>query len=174
MKIALQLNGQPVEVELLERTAQEVRFRLQGKTYRFTGQKLRDGSWLIDEETAPGSWRRRGGTLWNAGRNTTRVQSGAQEARISEARAGTSENGGASALSPTAPMPGMVRRILVKKGAAVKEGDALCVLEAMKLQLTLSAGGDAVVREILVKEGEMVAEGAELVRLEAKTQKKKV
>jgi biotin carboxyl carrier protein len=46
------------------------------------------------------------------------------------------------------------------------------VLEAMKLQLTLSAGGDGTVNEILVREGEMVAEGAELVRITAKEAKK--
>jgi biotin carboxyl carrier protein len=172
MNLTLHINGQSVSVEVLERKAQAIQFRFQGKTYRFMGQKARDGSWLIDTETAPGLWQRHTGTLWHGGRNITRVQSGAQDAKATEITAGVADNAGTTALSPTAPMPGVIRKILTRKHAAVKDGDPLLVLEAMKLQLTLSAGGDGTVNEILVREGEMVAEGAELVRITAKEAKK--
>ena len=62
-------------------------------------------------------------------------------------------------------MPGLVRQVLVKKGDRVKAGQPLIVMEAMKLQTTLVAGGDGVVEAVLVKESEQVAEGAELVRI---------
>lgn len=94
-----------------------------------------------------------------------KVQLGALEARISEIKAGAAATSTAAALSPTAPMPGLIRQVLVKKGEHVKSGQALVVMEAMKLQTTLSAGGDGVVEAILVKPGDLVTEGAELVRI---------
>jgi 3-methylcrotonyl-CoA carboxylase alpha subunit len=66
-------------------------------------------------------------------------------------------------------MPGLVRQIFVKAGDRVTQGQALAVMEAMKLQITLSAGADATVDTIFVREGEMIAEGTELVRLIAGT-----
>ncbi len=51
------------------------------------------------------------------------------------------------------PMPGLVKAILVKPGQAVKQGDTLCIIEAMKMEMMLRAERDAVVREIHVGEG---------------------
>ena len=68
-------------------------------------------------------------------------------------------------LNPARADAGTVLRILVKAEERVEKGQPLAVMEAMKLQMTLSGGRHATVEAILVKEGEMVAEGAELVRL---------
>jgi 3-methylcrotonyl-CoA carboxylase alpha subunit len=56
--------------------------------------------------------------------------------------------------------------VLVKAGAKVKKGDALLILEAMKMEHTIAAPADGVVKEILFAAGEQVLEGAELVRME--------
>ena len=48
-------------------------------------------------------------------------------------------------------MPGVIRQILVKPGDKVKRDQPLVVMEAMKLQTTLTAGGDAKVEAVLVK-----------------------
>jgi len=66
-----------------------------------------------------------------------------------------------------APMPGLVRMVSVAAGATVGRGDALVVLEAMKMEHTLRAPRDGVVGEILVAEGEQVSDGALLLSLEA-------
>ncbi|MGB8277752.1 MAG: acetyl/propionyl/methylcrotonyl-CoA carboxylase subunit alpha [Methylovirgula sp.] len=50
------------------------------------------------------------------------------------------------------PMPGLVKAILVTPGQAVKEGEILCVIEAMKMENVLRAESDAVVKEIYVAE----------------------
>ncbi|MES2780491.1 MAG: biotin/lipoyl-containing protein [Bacteroidota bacterium] len=50
-----------------------------------------------------------------------------------------------------APMPGLVLRILVKEGQAVKKGDALLVLEAMKMENVIKATGEGVVKKITVQ-----------------------
>jgi 3-methylcrotonyl-CoA carboxylase alpha subunit len=67
----------------------------------------------------------------------------------------------------TAPMPGKVVSVLVKAGDAVKAGQALAVMEAMKMEHTLAAPRDGVVAELLYAAGDQVAEGAELLRLSA-------
>ncbi|MEC3860022.1 acetyl/propionyl/methylcrotonyl-CoA carboxylase subunit alpha [Mesobacterium sp. TK19101] len=65
-----------------------------------------------------------------------------------------------------APMPGLVRAVLVTAGQAVSAGDRLAVLEAMKMEHGLTAARDGVVAEVLVAEGAQVEAGAALIRLE--------
>jgi 3-methylcrotonyl-CoA carboxylase alpha subunit len=65
-----------------------------------------------------------------------------------------------------APMPGRVVRVAVSAGDAVREGDVLAVLEAMKMEHRLLAARDGVVGEVLVRSGDQVEAGLELVRLE--------
>ena len=67
----------------------------------------------------------------------------------------------------TAPMPGKVVSFSVKAGDAVKKGQALAVMEAMKMEHTIAAPADGVVQELLYAAGDQVTEGAELVRLVA-------
>ena len=62
-----------------------------------------------------------------------------------------------------APMPGKVLSVKVKAGDAVDEGDALVILEAMKMEHTLSAAKAGTVKEVLVSEGEQVDGGDALV-----------
>ena len=63
----------------------------------------------------------------------------------------------------TAPIPARVTRVLVAPGDAVKRGAALLVLEAMKMELTISAPQDGVIATMPHGVDEMVQEGAELV-----------
>ncbi len=65
-----------------------------------------------------------------------------------------------------APMPGLVKSVLVSPGTAVAAGDRLAILEAMKMEHTLTAGQDGVVAEVLVAEGDQVEAGAALIILE--------
>jgi propionyl-CoA carboxylase alpha chain len=69
--------------------------------------------------------------------------------------------------SANSPMPGQVLRILVAKGQAVKPGDGLIVLEAMKMEQTIKATIQGVVRAVLVKPAEVVAPGQMLVEIES-------
>jgi 3-methylcrotonyl-CoA carboxylase alpha subunit len=67
----------------------------------------------------------------------------------------------------TAPMPGKVVAFLAKAGEAVKAGQPLAVMEAMKMEHTIAAPRDGTVAELLYGVGDQVAEGAELLRLAA-------
>jgi 3-methylcrotonyl-CoA carboxylase alpha subunit len=55
----------------------------------------------------------------------------------------------------------------VKPGDAVKKGQALAVMEAMKMEHTIAAPADGTVQELLFAPGDQVAEGAELLKLAA-------
>ncbi|MEY4976868.1 MAG: Acetyl-/propionyl-coenzyme carboxylase alpha chain [Pseudomonadota bacterium] len=67
----------------------------------------------------------------------------------------------------TAPMPGKVVSFFVKAGDPVRSGQALAVMEAMKMEHTIAAPADGVVAELLYAPGDQVGEGAELLRLQA-------
>lgn len=66
----------------------------------------------------------------------------------------------------TAPMPGKVISIAVTAGEAVKKGQLLAILEAMKMEHTLNAPADGVVTEVLYVAGDQVSEGVELLKLQ--------
>jgi pyruvate carboxylase subunit B len=65
-----------------------------------------------------------------------------------------------------APMPGMVTRVLVVAGDAVRAGDSIVVMEAMKMENELRAKSDAKVRAVVVTPGTAVEKGMVLVELE--------
>ena len=67
----------------------------------------------------------------------------------------------------TAPMSGKILSVLVAAGAQVEKGAPLLVMEAMKMEHTISAPAKGRVAEIRFAAGEQVAEGAELVAFEA-------
>ena len=66
----------------------------------------------------------------------------------------------------TAPMPGRIIKVMAQAGRKVAKGDPLLILEAMKMEHTITAPADGVVKELHYAAGEQVLEGAELIRLE--------
>lgn len=65
----------------------------------------------------------------------------------------------------TAPMPGNILKVNVTPGQAVKEGDVLVVLEAMKMENEILAPKACTVKQVLVSKGSTVDTGATLVVL---------
>ena len=65
----------------------------------------------------------------------------------------------------TAPMPGKLLSFAVKAGDVVRRGQPLAVMDAMKMEHTISAPADGTVQELLYAPGDQVAEGADLLRL---------
>ena len=76
------------------------------------------------------------------------------------AHAGEAESEGGKL---TAPMPGKVIAVMVAPGSTVTRGTPLLVMEAMKMEHTISAPADGVVSEVLYGVGEQVTEGAQLL-----------
>ncbi|MBV9967711.1 MAG: acetyl/propionyl/methylcrotonyl-CoA carboxylase subunit alpha [Alphaproteobacteria bacterium] len=69
----------------------------------------------------------------------------------------------------TAPMPGRVIQLLVAPGETVRRGQAMMVIEAMKMEHTIAAPRDGVVEAVNYAAGDPVEEGVELIALAAET-----
>lgn len=63
-----------------------------------------------------------------------------------------------------APMPGMVLNILVGEGQAVKKGDSLLVLEAMKMENVLKSPTDGVIKKVVATKGNAVEKNQLLIQ----------
>jgi len=67
----------------------------------------------------------------------------------------------------TAPMPGRVTQLLVGAGDAVRRGEPMMIIEAMKMEHTVAAPVDGTVEAVRFAVGDLVEEGAELITLAA-------
>jgi len=83
------------------------------------------------------------------------------------AESGAAMENVASVASPeiSAPMPGKVLQVLVRPGDLVEPGDALLLLEAMKMESRLTAEAGGTVAEVRVGDGDMVVGGQVLIVL---------
>ncbi|MFC2488339.1 MAG: biotin/lipoyl-containing protein [Alloprevotella sp.] len=74
--------------------------------------------------------------------------------------------GAAGAGTPiNAPLPGVVTKVLVAAGQAVKKGETVVVLEAMKMENNITAECDGSVTGVCVAAGDSVMEGTTLVTI---------
>lgn len=64
-----------------------------------------------------------------------------------------------------APLPGVVTKVLVSQGQAVKKGDTVLVLEAMKMENNIQAEQDGTVTGICCAPGDSVMEGTTLITI---------
>lgn len=74
--------------------------------------------------------------------------------------------GAASGAAVVSPMPGVLDRLFVERGSAVKKGDPLAVIIAMKMEHVLKAPKDAVVKSVGGQAGDNMAKGAVIVTFE--------
>ena len=65
-----------------------------------------------------------------------------------------------------APMPGKILKIMNKKGAKVKAGDTLIILEAMKMEHTIKANDQGIISDLFVKIGDQVENGSLLMKID--------
>ena len=77
------------------------------------------------------------------------------------AKPGAAAGGAGTAV--TSPLPGVILDVCVKEGDAVKRGQTVMVLEAMKMENAIEATADGTVTAIKVGKGDSVLEGAPLV-----------
>lgn len=80
-------------------------------------------------------------------------------------RLGLSAMVGAKVQDIKAPMPGLVLEVMVEAGQAVQKGDAVLILEAMKMENVLKAAADGTVQSVEVGKGDAVEKNTVLVKM---------
>lgn len=106
------------------------------------------------------------GTLWvhHNGRVFTMDTGSGRKSRKKAGAGGSSDQ-------VMAPMPGKVTKILLNAGASVQAGQAVLVMEAMKMEYTLKAEISGTIDSVNCTVGEQVALGKSLVRIKPNTDK---
>jgi biotin carboxyl carrier protein len=165
MKYRVALDGTRVSVEVLERDGRRV-VRVNG-TEAPADFRLVQGkacySLLVGDASYPVSFERRPDGL------SVTVLSESYVAQVEDERAVTLRAAagarGAAAASRTihSMMPGIVREIRVAPGDAVKAGQPLLILEAMKMQNEIRAAADGAVKTVHVRPDSTVNKGDPLV-----------
>ena len=175
MTYELEIGGRTRQVTLT-RTGDGFAVALDGRTWRVDVARV-DAHTLslivdaVDEKGAvPGPWLRVGVDVTivpGPSPGQLAVQVGAVPVTVGvngHRRWGRSDV--AAAAGPqkiTAPMPGRIVRLFVQPGDAVKAGQGLVVVEAMKMENELRAGRDGTVAEVHAREGLSVDAGALLI-----------
>ena len=136
--LVLELDGEPRAARLVHAAPERVVLEVDGVTRRFAVNATAD-SVYVDSELGPA-------VLTEVPRFPSLAD------RLAEG-------------SQVAPMPGAVVRVAVAEGERVEAGQALVVMEAMKMEHTIAASTSAEVTEVLVSEGDQVQTGQVLVVL---------
>lgn len=135
-----------------------------GRAMTFEAQAV-DGGWrlVIDDERM---------TAYTAARGSERYVSINGESAtltVPDARSTRRRGTGAGSGELTAQMPGQVTAVLVQHGDHVERGQALVILEAMKMETRVTAPDAVRVKRVLVKPGDVVERGQRLVEIEAES-----
>lgn len=160
MKRSLSINQKSHEVKVHEFKANKVSFEWGGKQHSFEVIQ-RSGDTLILRNAEGVQFRMSTHALSQG----TLVSGAGLDAEISEGSSAAKKKAGALG-SLSAPMPGKVFKVMTKVGDAVKQGQTLLILEAMKMEHPIKADKDGKVKKILFNEGDLVQGGMALAELE--------
>lgn len=154
------INGQDIKVQNFKHSGDTVSFELNGKEY-FYMLISKDGQELI---------------LDNGGRFKAAVSSPNKEGEsmviangkeaIGSAGTKKMKKAGAHGGGLTSPMPGKIFKVLKEAGSEVKKGEAILILEAMKMEHSIRSDKDGKVTKINYKVGELVQGGVTLAEVE--------
>jgi 3-methylcrotonyl-CoA carboxylase alpha subunit len=158
MKLKRVGDPREIEIEIVARDGATVRARIDGNEVIAQFEPLADGTAVLQVEG------QRVRILGARTRNTILVAAGPASFEFApvEGRAGAARHG-LAAPEVTAPMPGKILKLLVAEGESVEQGQALAVLEAMKMETTLYAESAAIVKKIRAAAGDMVDHGAVII-----------
>ncbi len=162
--IRLQAGGADVEV-LLAFFAGGASAQIGDRTLMLSYEPRPDGL-AIAFEHASGVRVNRAFSFARAAKRSTRCPKASQPNSIWRRRSSTAKRP-PTAGAITAPLAGKIVQVQTQPGQKVKRGQALVVLEAMKMEHTLVAEGDAVVERVDVRAGDQVREGQVIVAFAA-------
>ena len=93
------------------------------------------------------------------------MEDGAHIYEMERVSGGGQRVGGGGTGNLEAQMPGQVVQVLVAEGDQVEESQPLLILEAMKMEIRVTAPHNGVVAKLMVKQGESVDRGQQLVEI---------
>jgi len=171
LKYRLKSGEQTSEIEVSSAgNPQDLRIAMAGKAFDVSFQRIsEDCLWMVVDGKATKAFVVRAGEgtlVFVAGRSYL-VEDADRLAMQAQGRGGHEE----TPKEVTPPMPSVVVRILVSEGAAVKKGQGLIVVAAMKMETTLAAPFDGKVRKINASINQKVAPGDLLVEIEQEVPK---
>lgn len=143
----MQVNGQKLEWDLVALGAGQFHIRYQQRSY--PAEVVR-----IDRETKTVELKVKGQ------RYSVRLR---DDVDVLMEKMGMSAAGSSKVNSIKAPMPGLIIDLRVQAGDEVKPGDALLILEAMKMENILKSPGAGTVKKVRIKKGDSVEKGQVLI-----------
>jgi len=162
MIYSYEYNGEAYMIRLERAADGSYRATIGERTFPVQAQPLRDSGWLLTiggrRMTVYGAAEGNRRYLHLNGQSYTLTVPDARAKRRSSASAGN---------DLTAQMPGQVVDVLVAEGETVSAGQTLMLLEAMKMQIRVTAPRDGVVRRLLVAKGALVERGQRLLEIES-------
>ena len=154
------INGKEVKVQDYEHTGDGLSFTLNGKSYRYAVVSRNQQELILENghrmKAAVGTPNREGDRM---------VMAGGREAMVTVAGKKVKKAAGVSG-GLTSPMPGKIFKVLKDVGAEVKKGEAILILEAMKMEHSIRADQDGKVKKLNYKVGELVQGGVTLAEVE--------
>ena len=137
----LKINGNDYNVDINEVEGQEIKLNVNGVDYTVT----------VDQEI-------------KQTRKPVVTSSAAAAPRVAPAAGAVQKaNAPAAGAKVTTPLPGTILDVFVNVGDAVKAGQTVVLLEAMKMENNIEADTDGTVKEVKVRKGDSVLEGDILV-----------
>lgn len=135
----LKINGSDYAVDINEVEGQEIKLSVNGKDYVVTvDQEIKQQRRTVVSKPAPQVTPAAGGSVQKS-------------------------NAPVAGSKVTTPLPGTILDVFVNVGDAVKEGQTVVLLEAMKMENNIEADCSGTVKEVKVRKGDSVLEGDVLV-----------
>ena len=162
MRYSYQHNGQTYNLTVEAQPDNQFTVTIGERTYKLTAQSLANGGWrlLMDSQSH---------TIYAAAQNDQRfVQVDSQNYTFtvpgSKSTRRAAQTGSAELV---AQMPGQVTAVSVQAGEAVTRGQTVMILEAMKMEIRVTAPADGHIQQVLVQQGAVVERGQRLALFEA-------
>jgi 3-methylcrotonyl-CoA carboxylase alpha subunit len=133
------------------------------RTYQFSAEAI-EGGWLLS--FPDGGNRTRAYTVVDGDNRLIHLNGESYALTRETPRKRRSAAHGAHSGDVTAQMPGQVREVLIAESDAVERGQALVILEAMKMEVRATSPADGTVKRVLVAAGDVVSRGQLLVQIE--------
>ncbi len=158
MQYVYDYDGRQVNVRITRRPDGQYEADIDGRTVLFSASPIAQNGWLLVKDDA----RAVATVVGDAGARHVHVRGQHYALGVAE-RGGRARRRGGGGGDLTAQMPAQILEVRVNVGDRVQAGQVLVVMEAMKMELRVTAPSDGVVKQVLVQKGQVVERGQRLL-----------